>query len=164
MATATPPPVAIQQIEQQQATIARLENEIAAARERLNRERLENEIRSAEEKRTADAIRQAQLKKIEELQNIPVSEASARPVNMSSPSIPVNTPPVAAGVQTVSVTTDREQSLYRSAVTAYKTGNCSESIKTFDAFTKAYPDSPFKSDAAYYRNDCADRITAAAPR
>ncbi len=158
---AVTPPVAIQQIEQQQATIVRLENEVAAALERLNRERLENEIRSAEEKRTADAIRQAQLKKIEELQNIPVNETSARPVNMSSPSIPVNTPPVAAGVQTVSVTTDREQALYRSAVTAYKTGNCTESVKTFDAFTKAYPDSPFKNDAAYYRNDCVDRMATA---
>lgn len=163
LATAAPS-AAIQQIEQQQATIIRLENEVVAAQERLKRERLENEIRSTEEKRSADAIRQAQLKKIEELQNIPVSETSVRPVNISSTSIPVNTPPATANVQTVSVTTDREQTLYRSAVTAYKTGNCTESVKTFDAFTKEYPDSPFKNDAAYYRNDCADRLAAAVTR
>ncbi len=72
--------------------------------------------------------------------------------------------PAAASVHTTSVTTDREQTLYRSAVTAYKIGACSESIKTFDAFTKAYPDSPFTSDAAYYRKDCADRLSAAASR
>ncbi|MDD2854932.1 MAG: hypothetical protein PHU01_05320 [Desulfuromonadaceae bacterium] len=63
-------------------------------------------------------------------------------------------------VQTVSVTTAAEQTLYRSAVSAYKIGDCRESIKVFDNFLKAYPNSPFSADAAYYRKDCSERISA----
>jgi len=161
---ADPAPVSAatsQQLERQQATIVRLENEVSAAQERLKRERQENEERSAEERRAADAARQAQLKKIEELQNTPAIET----VNVSAKesaqqTVPKDSPPAAVSVQTVSVTTDREQILYRSAVTAYKIGDCTESIKIFDAFTKSYPDSPFISDAAYYRKDCVDRLAS----
>jgi MSHA biogenesis protein MshL len=159
---AEPAPVSAatsQQLERQQATIVRLESEVSAAQERLKRERQENEERNAEERRAADAARQAQLKKIEELQNAPVIET----VNVSAKesvqqTVPKDSPPAVASVQTVSVTTDREQILYRSAVTAYKIGDCTESIKIFDAFTKSYPGSPFISDAAYYRKDCLDRL------
>jgi TolA-binding protein len=119
---------------------------------------MENETRSTEERRVADVARQAQLKKIEELQNRTEVETANTPVKAPEPALPANNPPSAASVQTISVTTDREQTLYRSAVTAYKIGDCTESVKAFDAFSKAYPSSPFSSDAAYYRKDCVDRL------
>lgn len=152
-------PETAQQLEQQQAAIARLKMDVADAEERLKRERLENEARSSEERRISDAARQAQFRKIEELQN----SATIQPAGTPAP-IPVQPPAEApqqpAAVQTVSVTTDREQTLYRSAVTAYKIGDCPESIRAFDTFTKEYPGSPFVSDAAYYRKDCADRLAS----
>ena len=153
------PPETVRRLEQQQATIIRLENEVSATQERLHRERTENEARSTEERRVADVARQAQLKKIEELQNRTAVETVNAAAKAPEQVIPADNPPSAASVQTVSVTTDREQTLYRSAVTAYKIGDCTESVKAFDAFSKAYPNSPFSSDAAYYRKDCADRLT-----
>jgi TolA-binding protein len=164
LVNASAPPENVLRIEQQQATIARLENEVSKAQERLKREQLENEARITEERRAADVARQAQLKKIEELQNNASVESVRAPVKAPEQAIPSNTPPSAASVQTVSVTTGREQTLYRSAVTAYKIGDCTESVRAFDAFSKAYPNSPFSSDAAYYRKDCADRLAASAAR
>ena len=157
-------PETVRHMEQQQATIVRLEQEVSAAKERLSRERLENEIKNTEEKRVADALRQVQLKKIEELQNIPAVGTVVTPAKTVVQALPSESSPAPASVQTTSVTTDREQTLYRSAVTAYKIGDCSESIKTFDAFTKAFPGSPFASDAAYYRKDCSDRLSASTSR
>jgi len=157
-------PETARQLDQQKSEIDRLKDEVAAAQERLRRERVENEERSAEERRAADAARQAQAKRIEELQNKTVSEVAGTPGKVPAQPLPVDNQPPAARVQTVSVTTDREQTLYRSAVTAYKIGDCVESIKAFDAFTKAFPNSPFSSDAAYYRKDCADRSAAATVR
>jgi TolA-binding protein len=137
---------------------------MSRVQERLKREQLENEARITEERRASDIARQAQLKKIEELQNNASSETVRAPVKAPEQAITSNIPSSTAGVQTVSVTTDREQTLYRSAVTAYKIGDCTQSIKTFDAFTKAYPNSPFSSDAAYYRKDCVDRLATSAAR
>ncbi|OGU16139.1 MAG: hypothetical protein A2076_05730 [Geobacteraceae bacterium GWC2_53_11] len=153
-------PETAQQLEQQQAAIARLKMDVADAEERLKRERLENEARSSEERRIADAARQAQLRKIEELQNSASIQPVSTPATVPVQPQPAEAPQPPAAVQTVSVTTDREQTLYRSAVTAYKIGDCSESIKAFDTFTKEYPGSPFISDAAYYRKDCADRLAS----
>lgn len=152
------PPETLRKLEQQQTMIERLKADVTAAEERLNRERLENEAKSAEERRLADAARQAQLKKIEELQNSAGLQTAATPAPLPVQPKPAEAPQPPAAVQTVSVTTDREQTLYRSAVTAYKIGDCTESIKSFDTFTKTYPESPFISDAAYYRKDCADRL------
>lgn len=154
------PPETVRQLEQQQTMIERLKADVTAAEERLKRERLENEAKSAEERRFADAARQAQLKKIEELQNSTAPQPVTTPAPLPVQPKPAEAPQPSAAVQTVSVTTDREQTLYRSAVTAYKIGDCSESIKSFDAFTKLYPESPFISDAAYYRKDCADRLAS----
>jgi MSHA biogenesis protein MshL len=158
------PPETLQQLEQQQTMIERLKADVASAEERIKRERQENEAKSAEERRLADAARQAQLKRIEELQNSTTNQAAASvppPLSAQPKAAEVQQPTApAAAVQTVSVTTDREQTLYRSAVTAYKIGDCAESIKSFDLFTKAYPESPFISDAAYYRKDCADRLAS----
>lgn len=163
-AVAVASPETARQLDQQKNEIDRLKDEVAAAQERLRRERAENEERSTEERRAADAARQAQAKRIEELQNKTVSEVSGTPGKVPAQPLPVDNQPPTAQVQTVSVTTDREQTLYRSAVTAYKIGDCAESIKAFDAFTKAYPHSPFSSDAAYYRKDCTDRQAATAAR
>lgn len=154
---AVTPPETARRLDQQQAEIDRLKNEVTAAQERLKRERVENEERNAEGRRAADAARQAQLKRIEDLQNSTAIEAVSAPVKTPAQPMPKDNPPTSASVQTVSVTTGREQTLYRSAVTAYKIGDCAESIKLFNTFTKAYPSSPFISDAAYYRKDCADR-------
>lgn len=155
----TTAPETAQQIEQQRATIKRLEHEAADAREHLKQERLQNETRISEERLAADAARQAQLKKIEELQN----GAMAAPVATSAgvPAQPVFESPPVAAVRTVTVTTDREELLYRRAVTAYKTANCTESTAAFDAFIKAYPTSPLVSDAAYYLKDCQERLSTA---
>jgi len=62
-----------------------------------------------------------------------------------------------SNIQASSATSDREQTIYRAAVIAYKTGNCAESIKSFDSFLMLYPNSPFAQDAAYYRKDCTER-------
>jgi MSHA biogenesis protein MshL len=152
------PPETLQQLEQQQTMIERLKADVTAAEERLKRERLENEAKNAEERRLADAARQAQLKRIEELQNSTTNQTASVPPPLPLQPKPEEPRQPVAAVQTVSVTTDREQTLYRSAVTAYKIGDCAESIKNFDAFAQAYPQSPFLSDAAYYRKDCADRL------
>jgi MSHA biogenesis protein MshL len=147
------PPETIQRLEQQRAEIERLENEVKAARERLIQERAENEKRSGEAALEARinrlAVGQAagkQAVSVEE--SVPVAKAAIEPS--------ANT--VTASVKTTSVTSDREQTIYRSAVTAYKIGDCAESIKSFDSFLKLYPNSPFSQDAAYYRKDCADRL------
>jgi TolA-binding protein len=146
------------QLEQQQAKITQLENEVAAVQERLKKERMENEARSAVERQAANAARQAQQRKIEELQNSAAIETVSTPIKVPAQQAVESNPQPTGSVQTVSVTTDREQTLYRSAVTAYKVGDCTESIKTFDALTKSYPNSPFASDAAFYRKDCYERL------
>lgn len=162
---AVTPPETVRQLEQQQATIVRLEKEVSVAQERLNKERLENEVKITEEKRAAESVRQAQLKQIEELQKKTVIETAATPaISTVKMTVPQENTSAPERVQILSVTTDREQTLYRSAVTAYKIGDCSESIKYFDAFTKAYPGSPFVSDAAYYRKDCTDRLASSTSR
>jgi MSHA type pilus biogenesis protein MshL len=175
-ATSTPTPVepkivvvtpteTLQKLEQQQATIQKLENEMAAAQERLKQERQANETRLAEERRAAEIARQIQLQKIETLQNS-AAQLTAAPSPPQQPQQAAAIPspestPAAGSVQTVSVTSDREQTLYRSAVTAYKIGNCSEAIKAFDGFSKLYPNSPFAGDVSYYRKDCSDRLASA---
>jgi MSHA biogenesis protein MshL len=163
-----PPQVAVdtsletkKKLEQQQETISRLENEVTAAKQKLKQERLENEAKRAEEQRANDAAKLEQLNRIEKLQNdIALEPASTAPVNKNRKQLSDNNSPPAAAVQTVSVTTDREQTLYRSAVTAYKIGNCAESISSFDSFSKMYPNSPFASDVANYRKDCMDRLAS----
>ncbi|MEI7817319.1 MAG: hypothetical protein WCI45_09035, partial [Desulfuromonadales bacterium] len=146
-------PETLRKLELQQLEIDRLKNEVSSGQERLKRERLENGVRSAEERRASDAARQDQQRKIE-----------ATKVETIYTQQQVDNAPPSSSVQTVSVTTDREQILYRSAVTAYKIGDCTESVKSFDNFTKTYPNSPFAGDAAYYRKDCTDRLAIAAGR
>lgn len=153
------PPETLQRIEQQQVTIQKLESEMAASQERLKQERLANEARLAEERRAVELNRQAQLKKIEELQSN-VATRIPSPAPQPAASFP-EASPVTGNVQTTSVTSDREQLLYRSAVTAYKIGNCQEAISNFDSFTKMYPNSPFASDVSYYRKDCTERTANA---
>lgn len=160
------PPETLQKLEQQQATIQKLENEMAAAQERLKQERLASETRLAEERRAAEIARQIQLQKIETLQSSAAQLTAAPNTPQAQPQQAVAVPspeiaPVSGSVQTVSVTSDREQTLYRSAVTAYKIGNCSEAIKAFDGFSKLYPNSPFAGDVSYYRKDCSDRLASA---
>lgn len=148
-------------LEQQQETIARLESEVTAAQQKLKQERAENEAKRAEEQRANDAAKLVQLNRIEKLQNDIASEpAYLAPVNKSRQQLSDNNSPYTAAVQTVSVTTDREQTLYRSAVTAYKIGDCAESIASFDSFSKMYPNSPFANDVANYRKDCMDRLAS----
>lgn len=124
-----PSPETKRQLEQQQTTIMRLENEVAAVQQQLTLEKQQNNAISPKNITVFEESNQPPLKKAELL---------------------------SASVQTTTATTDREQTLYRSAVIAYKTGDCKESIKSFDRFLTMYPDSPFAQDAAYYRKDCAD--------
>jgi TolA-binding protein len=151
-------------LERQQSEIETLQGKVAAAEELLNRERRENELRSAEERRAADAERLADQYKFEERHNAAGIQSDRPSLKTTAPSMPEDRSPGTARVQTTTVTSGREQTLYRSAVIAYKTGACEESIKSFDAFTRAYPDSPFKNDAAYYRKDCAERLSTTATR
>lgn len=148
------------QLEQQQAKIERLENEIITTKNNLSRERLENESRRAIESKKSkknDTSNQEQPKRVEELQNITVKESTNITKIAPQQSQQKNISSSTEAVQTISTTTNYEQTLYQSAVTAYKIGDCAESIKIFDAFSKAYPNSPFYNDAAYYRKDCAQR-------
>lgn len=148
------PPETIRRLEQQQADIERLENEVKEAQERLARERMENE------KRAGEAALEAQIKKIAVEQAAVNKQTTTTTVGPSQETTLINPTPktITASVQTTSVTSDREQVIYRSAVTAYKIGDCAESIKTFDKFLQLYPNSPFLQDAIYYRKDCSDRL------
>ena len=147
------PPETVRQLEQQQATISRLENEVTTAQERLKREKLENEGRLAE----AGNAQRARSKRDEEQQKGTTDQTTAPAAEATKTAPRVKPSVVVANAQTIPATTDREQTLYRSAVIAYKTGDCAESVKSFDRFLMLYPDSPFSQDAAYYRKDCADR-------
>jgi TolA-binding protein len=155
------PPEAILQLEQQRATIERLEKEVVTAQERLKLEKFENETRSAEEKRSKEIAQQAELLKRDKAQIEHRAETANRQIADPAQQLPVIAT-VTASRQSGYITTDREQTLYRSAVTAYKIGDCVESIKMFDAFTKIFPDSPFADDASSYRKDCSNRLATTA--
>lgn len=161
-AKSEPQPETSLRFERQQARIIELENEVTATKELLIREKTENELRSAEDRQTADTAKLIQQKSIEELQNNSRTGTVNVPAKNGVQQATDSNRTTAGTVKTVSVTTDREQTLYRSAVTAYKTGNCPESVRAFDALTKTFPDSPFASDAAYYRKDCSDRLASTA--
>lgn len=140
--------------ERQQVEIKRLEQEIRSTREQLENERRIS-LRLAEEARRS-AIPGA----LSTSPNLPV--AADKPTTSAyqpvTAFLPVEQKPAfTAGTQTASVTSEQEQTLYRSAVMAYKIGDCKESLRSFDRFLALYPNSPFAQDAAYYRKDCADR-------
>ncbi len=148
------PPETIQRLEQQRAEIERLENEVKAARERLIQERAENEKRAGETALEAQ-INMMSVGQTATRQSVAIEQS----VPLAKDAVIEPAPrTVTASVKTTSVTSDREQTIYRSAVTAYKIGDCAESIKSFDSFLKLYPNSPFTQDAAYYRKDCAERL------
>ncbi|MSN24638.1 MAG: hypothetical protein GJV46_02090 [Geobacter sp.] len=120
-----------QRLEQQQTEIKQLLRDIKAAKGQLTEERMKNDARAEEIKQLNEA----------NMKTIVPEQAQAAATNM----------------QAISATSDREQTIYRAAVMAYKTGNCAESIKSFDSFLMLYPNSPFAQDAAYYRKDCTER-------
>lgn len=133
-----------QQLERQKTEIETLTKDVAVAGEQLKRARQENVQRQ-------DTERQSDRN---------MSTVNQTPILQEKALIEDNS--AVAGVRTISKTTDREQTLYNNAVSAYKTGACAESIKKFDSFTKAYPNSPFKGDAAHYRKDCEERLSVPA--
>lgn len=152
------PDSSLQQMERQQSEIKRLEREVTTAWELLNNERRKNIELSTETRQPAVAPAEPKTVKPEIM---PIIAEDTKPTAAAGPTIKANLAeqPVTmtANVQTTSPTGDREQILYRSAVVAYKIGDCAESIKFFDQFLTLYPDSPFAQDAVYYRKDCADR-------
>ncbi len=148
----------LQQLERQQAEIKRLEQEVKSAQGQLTDERRKNILLAEDAQRSARPPIEPKTVLIEAMP----AAAAAKPTIISSESnsnilMQEQTQHHVANVQTTSATTDREQTLYRSAVVAYKIGDCKESIKAFDRFLALYPASPFAQDAAYYRKDCAER-------
>ncbi|MDU0459962.1 MAG: hypothetical protein RW306_14655 [Geobacteraceae bacterium] len=152
------PDSSLQQMERQQSEIKRLEREVTTAWELLNNERRKNIELSTETRQPA--VTPAEPKTVRP-EIMPIIAEDTKPTAAAGPTIKANLAeqPVTmtANVQTTSPTGDREQILYRSAVVAYKIGDCAESIKFFDQFLTLYPNSPFAQDAVYYRKDCADR-------
>ncbi|HCE67780.1 MAG TPA: hypothetical protein DER40_09765 [Geobacter sp.] len=151
-------PVNRQHLERQQAEIKRLELEVKNVWEKLADERRKNLELAAEARRPASspvvpkAVTPEAMPPIAANNQPPVSaESNVQAVMAEQPRT------LTANVQTTSPSGDREQTLYRSAVVAYKIGDCTESIKFFDRFLTLYPNSPFAQDAVYYRKDCAER-------
>jgi len=148
----------IQHLELQQAEIKRLELEVKTVWEQLTDERRKNLELAAEARRPVSS--QAVPKAVTPETMPPVATDNQPPVSAESnvQAIVAEQPrALTANVQTTSLSSDREQILYRSAVVAYKIGDCTESIKFFDRFLTLYPNSPFAQDAVYYRKDCAER-------
>lgn len=144
--------------EKQMLEIKRLEQEVRISRELLESERRQN-LKLAEEAKRPEIIKAA---------GAPRSVSPERAVTPGNPAFSASQPVAASlpalqpgsypeSVQTISVTSEQEQVLYRSAVTAYKTGDCKASISSFNRFLTLYPNSPFAQDAVYYRKDCTDR-------
>ena len=147
-----------QQLEKQQAEIKRLEQEVKTAQRQLTDERRKNIVLAEDAQRPTTPPIEPKTGLIGAMPDA----VAAKPTIISSESnskvsTQEQTQNLIANAQTTSATTDREQTLYRSAVVAYKTGDCKESIKSFDRFLALYPNSPFAQDAAYYRKDCAER-------
>lgn len=146
-----------QQVENQQLEIKRLEQAVKTAQEQLTDERRKNVALAEEALRPARPAIEQKAVKFEVMPTVTVVPPIA-PGESNSKVLPQElTQSLIANVQTTSATTSREQTLYRSAVVAYKIGDCKESIKSFDRFLAMYPFSPFAQDAAYYRKDCAER-------
>lgn len=152
------PPETVRRMEQQLTEIERLENEVKSARELLEKEREEHKKRVVEASPGAKTIEATAGQSVETIQPAAVAVEPAPKQAAREPAMKT----VMESVKTTSATSDREQTIYRSAVTAYKIGDCKESIKTFDTFLRLYPRSPFAQDAVYYRKDCTDRSTQAA--
>jgi len=152
------PDSSIQQMERQQSEIRRLEREVTTARELLADERRKNSYLAAEARRPVNSPTVPETVKSEKSPAVAADNRPSASTESNVKAVIVEQPvTMTANVQTTSPSSDREQILYRSAVVAYKIGDCAESIKFFDRFLTLYPDSPFAQDAVYYRKDCADR-------
>ena len=143
------PTESILRMQQQQAEIEQLKNEVTQARERLAQEREESEKRAAQ---AAADVRMLKATGVAAEDDKPAVTAKAEPVKITAPQ------PVTASLQTAAVTSSREQTLFNSAVRAYRMGDCKESVKTFDTYLKQFPNSPFSQDARHYRDDCSVRL------
>ncbi len=147
-----------QQMERQQSEINRLKQEVTTAREQLNDERRKNFDLAVEARRPVNSPAVPKAIAPETVPPIATDNQPTVSAESNVKAIIAEQPrTMTANVQTTSPSSDREQTLYRSAVVAYKIGDCTESIKFFDRFLVLYPNSPFAQDAIYYRKDCAER-------
>ena len=137
------------QFQEQADELARLRARITQTEQQLTRER-EEKLRLAQERDEKERQLQAQKSGEDITAVTPVSPAAPPTLTVKAEAAPAQVTAHVAGDA-------NEQTLYRTAVAAYKIDNCRDAVKLLSRFITTYPNSFFAQDAAIYRSDCESR-------